>query len=83
MCYALNSMASVISLFWIMPVFVLIYSHQVEVHDVGKEMELDLIKQYSQVCTIATLNCSYTLLINVSMLSKHSIFRLSGYLLIG
>ena len=27
----------------------LIYSSQVEVHDVGKEMELDLIKQYSQV----------------------------------
>lgn len=27
----------------------LTYSSQVEVHDVGKEMELDLIKQYSQV----------------------------------
>jgi hypothetical protein len=27
------------------------------VHDVGKEMELDLIKQYSQVCTVVTLNC--------------------------
>jgi hypothetical protein len=26
-----------------------IFIYQVEVHDVGKEMELDLIKQYSQV----------------------------------
>lgn len=25
------------------------FIYQVEVHDVGKEMELDLIKQYSQV----------------------------------
>jgi hypothetical protein len=25
------------------------FMYQVEVHDVGKEMELDLIKQYSQV----------------------------------
>lgn len=33
------------------------FIYQVEVHDVGKEMELDLIKQYSQV------DCWYTLLI--------------------
>lgn len=33
------------------------YLYQVEVHDVGKEMELDLIKQYSQV------DCWYTLFI--------------------
>jgi hypothetical protein len=30
-------------------VFCYFFIYQVEVHDVGKEMELDLIKQYSQV----------------------------------
>lgn len=53
-------------------------------HDVGKEMELDLIKQYSQVVHF----CHFRLLIYIApycfyMFSKHSIFRLNVYLLIG
>jgi hypothetical protein len=57
MCYALNLMAFVISLLDYASVCANLFIYQVEVHDVGKEMELDLIKQYSQVCTVVTLNC--------------------------
>jgi len=42
-------LGKILALIWYVSLVMPTYSYQVEVHDVGKEMELDLIKQYSQV----------------------------------